>query len=136
MSESGKDQEIQAYIRRAEQSLEAARELSAKGYGAFGASRAYYAAFYAARALLLREGMSFRKHSGVIGAIHRFFVKPGLLSREQGKALNWLFEVRSMGDYDVLVNISPEEAAEAITKAEKFVTAVKELLNQSPPKRE
>lgn len=40
--------EIAANLERAEQSLQAARQLASGGYYDFAASRAYYAAFYAA----------------------------------------------------------------------------------------
>lgn len=49
--------EIAAYMDRAERSIQAARQLVSGGYYDFAASRAYYAAFYAAMALLLREGL-------------------------------------------------------------------------------
>lgn len=39
----------------------------------------YYAMFYAVLALLLREGKSYAKHSGVIGAFYTTFVRTGLL---------------------------------------------------------
>jgi len=45
--------EIAAYLERAQQSLEAAKELASSGYFDFAASRAYYTAFYAATAVLL-----------------------------------------------------------------------------------
>ncbi len=45
--------EIAANLERAEQSIHAARDLIAKSYYDFAASRAYYAAFYAATAVLL-----------------------------------------------------------------------------------
>jgi uncharacterized protein (UPF0332 family) len=49
--------EIAANLQRAEQSVQAAKELVDKGYHDFAASRAYYAAFYAATAVLLSEGV-------------------------------------------------------------------------------
>ncbi len=122
-------QEISAYLQRADQSLQAARELAAKGFYDFAASRAYYAAFYAATALLLQEGMTFRKHSGVLAAIHHHFVKTGRLTKEHGKALNWLFEVRGVGDYGGIAHVSEGEALQAIQEAEKFISAVKALLD-------
>ena len=60
-------QEIAANLERAEQSIQAAKELAAKGYHDFAASRAYYAAFYAATAVLLNEGLDFSKHSPTRG---------------------------------------------------------------------
>ena len=56
--------EIQANLQRAKQAVEAAKKLLSDGYYDFAASRAYYATFYAATALLLKEGMEFSKHSG------------------------------------------------------------------------
>ena len=93
------EQEIAANLERAEQSIKAAKDLAVKGYHDFAASRAYYAAFYGATAVLLNEGLDFSKHSGVIASIHQRFIKTGKLSKEQGKDLNWLFEIRNVGDY-------------------------------------
>jgi uncharacterized protein (UPF0332 family) len=93
------EQEIAANLERAEQSIQAAKYLAVKGYHDFAASRAYYAAFYGATAVLLNGGLDFSKHSGVIASIHQRFVKTGKLSKEQGKDLNWLFEIRNVGDY-------------------------------------
>ncbi len=123
------EDEISAYLDRAEQSLQAARELASGSFYDFAASRAYYAAFYAASALLLREGMEFSKHSGVIAAIHRYFVKTGKLAQEHGKALNWLFEVRGVGDYGGIAHVSRQEVDQAVEVAEKFVGAVRALLS-------
>ena len=91
--------EIAANLDRSVQSIEAARQLTSNGYFDFAASRAYYAAFYAATAVLLQEGLELSKHSAVIASIHQRFVKTGKLDKEQGKTLNWLFELRGVGDY-------------------------------------
>jgi len=61
--------EIAANLERAAASLRAAKELASHGYYDFVASRAYYAAFYAATAVLLCEELEFSKHSGVIASI-------------------------------------------------------------------
>lgn len=93
------------------------------------ASRAYYAAFYAASALLLNEGMDTSKHSGVIALIHQHFVKSGRLNKEQGRNLNWLFELRSVGDYGVSLHVVQQDAQRAVNIAEDFFEAVKALLH-------
>jgi uncharacterized protein (UPF0332 family) len=125
-------EEITASLQRAELSLRAAKELVAKGYYDFAASRAYYAAFYAATAALLSEGIDVGKHSGVIAYIHQKFVKTGRLDKDQGKALNWLFELRSIGDYGVTVHVSQQEAEQAILAAEGFLHAVRPLIPLCP----
>ena len=126
-------EEIAANLERAEQSIEAARQLESGLYYDFAAARAYYAAFYAATALLLNEGVEMSKHSGVIAAIHQRFVKTGKLDKTLGKSLNWLFELRSVGDYGGLAHVSREEAQQAVAAANSFLDAVLELLLTSNP---
>ena len=121
--------EIAANLARAEQSIQAARQLVSSGYYDFAASRAYYAAFYAATAVLLHEGLEMSKHSGVIASIHQRFVKTEKLDKEQGKSLNWLFELRGVGDYGGTAHVSHQDAEQAIEAAEKFLKAASALLH-------
>lgn len=122
------EQEIAANLERAEKSIQAAKELAASGFDDFAASRVYYAAFYAATAALLNEGLEFSKHSGVIASIHQRLVKTGKLDKEQGKELNWLFELRNVGDYGVTIHVSQQDAERAIRFAENFLRVIKSLL--------
>ncbi|HUS73209.1 MAG TPA: HEPN domain-containing protein [Sedimentisphaerales bacterium] len=122
------EQEIAANLERAEQSIQAAKELAASGFYDFVASRSYYAAFYAATAALLNEGLEFSRHSGVIASIHQRLVKTGKLDKEQGKELNWLFELRNVGDYGVTVHVSQQDAERAIRVTENFLRVIKSLL--------
>lgn len=122
--------EIAAHLERAEASIRAAEDLASAGYYNFAASRAYYAAFYAATALLLSEGLEFGKHSGVVAAIHQKFVKTGKLNARYGKALNWLFELRGIGDYGVLVHVSQQDAEQAIKVAADFLRVATSLIQE------
>lgn len=96
----------------------------------FAASRAYYAAFYAATAALLCDELEFSKHSGVIAFIHREFVKTGRLDKKYGKDLNWLFELRGIGDYGATPHVSQRDAEKAIMVAEEFLRAIEELIRE------
>lgn len=120
--------EIASNLERARTSLNVAKELVEKGYYDIAASRAYYAAFYSASALLLKENIDTNKHSGVIALVHQHFVKTGRLNKEQGKNLNWLFELRGVGDYGVSVHVASGEAFRAVSVAEKFFDATNQLL--------
>jgi len=123
-------EEIAANLERAEASIQAARELTTGGYYDFAASRAYYAAFYAATALLLSEELDFSRHSGVIAAIHQRFVKTGKLDKRYGKDLNWLFELRGVGDYGATIHVSDQDARKAIEAAEDFLSAIRSLMRE------
>jgi uncharacterized protein (UPF0332 family) len=76
----------------------------------------------------LNEGIDTSKHSGVIALIHQHFVKSGQLGKEQGRNLNWLFELRSVGDYGVSLHVTMDDARRAVLVAEDFLRVVKGLL--------
>ncbi len=120
--------EITANLQRSETSIRAAKELASKSYYDFVASRAYYAAFYAATALLLSKELEFSRHSGVIASIHQRFVKTGKLDKRHGKDLNWLFELRGVGDYGATIHVSQQDAVRAIEIAEDFLETTKLLI--------
>jgi uncharacterized protein (UPF0332 family) len=120
--------EIASNLERAKTNLNAAKDLLDKNYYDIAASRAYYSAFYGASALLLSEGIDTNKHSGVIALIHQHYVKAGKLDKEQDKNLNWLFELRGVGDYGVSVHVASGEAHRAIQVAEKFFDSVNQIL--------
>ena len=120
--------EILANLERADASVQAARTLIAEDHADFAASRAYYAAFYASTALLISEGVEFRRHSGVIAAVHQRFVKTGRLDQVLGRDLNWLFELRGVGDYGETRHVPAEDAEAAIAAAAGFVRAIKDFL--------
>lgn len=124
-------EEVVAHLERAQKSIEAAKQLVAGLYYDFAAGRAYYAAFYAATAILLHDGVEMSKHSAVIAAVHQRYIKTGKLDKAQGKSLNWLFELRGVGDYGGLAHVSRLEVEQAITAAEQFLLAVLDLLAQS-----
>lgn len=66
-----------ALVRKAQASIASARLLLENGYPDFAISRAYYAMFYVAEALLLMLGLSFSKHGGVIVAFGQHLAKTG-----------------------------------------------------------
>ena len=124
------DQEVTANLERAEESIKAAKDLIKGSYYDFAASRAYYAAFYAATAILVHEDFKFRKHSAVISAIHQQYVKTGKLDKKFGKDLNWLFELRSVGDYGSVIHVPQPDAEKAIEAAESFTNTIKKLMKR------
>ena len=134
MTSADRQDEIRANWQRARDSLDAAKLLLQGGHADFAASRAYYAAFYAACALLLSEGKEFSKHSGVLGAIQKDFVKSRRLSAEQGRALSRLFELRGIGDYGETRHVPEDQAKDALPAAARFVQACGELLREKGAK--
>jgi len=92
-------------------------------------SRAYYAMFDAARAALISVGYApedLKTHASVIGQFSLRMVKSGLVSREVGKSLNDVQEIRQLADY-LPAQVPDEKAKWAVDRAHIFVDAVKAL---------
>lgn len=121
------DEEIAVHLERAQSSMRAARTLVWSGYSDY-AARAYHAAFYAATALLVKEGLTFGKHSGVVAAIHHHFVKTGRLDVKHGRNPNWLFGLRTTGNFGGATHVSTQDAEAAIDAAQEICEAVRQLI--------
>ncbi len=91
-------------------------------------NRLYYACYYAAVALLLKNNVSAQTHSGVKTMLGLHFVSKGLLTIENGKLFTALFEKRHSGDYDDFVFCDREMVDELTPKAKEFIDAVKDLI--------
>jgi uncharacterized protein (UPF0332 family) len=85
-------------LARAKQHLKAARDLLDAHDLADSVSRSYYAIFQAARALLAREALESRKHSGVVSLFNRHFVKPGRVEKRLGTVLKDAWRQRELAD--------------------------------------
>jgi uncharacterized protein (UPF0332 family) len=121
-------QESRELIEKSEQSISAAELLMKEGFFDFSAGRAYYAMFYAIEALLLSREQSFSKHSAVIAAFGKEFVKSGIFdSRFHHYILN-AFDLRNAGDYGVLHAVSEEKAWQTIRQGHELISAIKQYL--------
>jgi len=126
---------MEQFLAKADRSLAAAEVLLRNGHPDFAASRAYYAAFYAASAALLGMGLKFATHRGLLGAVHQQLVKTGKLPTGAGEAIGSLFEARQTGDYESLPCPMPsEEGGEAIALARFFVSEVRSLIQKEDAK--
>ncbi len=108
---------------RSRQELAAAQLLVDNGFPAQAVSRAYYAAFYAAEAALLRIGEVRSKHAGVVAAVARHLVAERGLDPEAGRLLRSLFERRSRADYHT-GPVPADEGRRAVSDAAAVVEAI------------
>ena len=72
-------------------------------------NRIYYAAFYAARALLALKRIDSSRYSGVIALFQEHFVKTGIVSPDVARALPQAFGKRQHSDYDDFAQAEPQE---------------------------
>jgi uncharacterized protein (UPF0332 family) len=113
--------EIQEYIALATEDLSAARDNVRLGHLRVAVSRAYYAMFYAATAVLGSRGQWRSKHQGLIAAFGEFLVKPGLVESRYGRILHDAFEARLDSDYAPHPDLNEASARQLITNADDFV---------------
>jgi uncharacterized protein (UPF0332 family) len=86
--------QINYWIARSEETLKEAKILAEAGYWNACVNRLYYSCVYAITALLLRDGLSTSKHSGVRGFFNRNYVKTGIVPKDLAKVYNLLFDLR------------------------------------------
>lgn len=120
--------ESQQWMTKARSSLIAAKTLLEESLFAEAISRSYYAMFYAAKALLLLDGIDTNKHSVVASAFGREYAKTGKIDPRNHRMLLDGFDWRQKSDYDVYWLATRERAATCQRDAEAFVAQVGELL--------
>ena len=113
---------------KAVQSIRAAELLLNEGYFSFAASRAYYSMFYAVEALLLSRELSFSRHSGVITAFGKEFVKTGAFDSRFHRYLINAFELRNAGDYGAVQAVSEENARQVIEESRELLAVIDQFL--------
>ncbi|GBF80971.1 HEPN domain-containing protein [Aphanothece sacrum] len=114
----------QGLLNKAQRSLDAAKTLKVEGFTEFAVSRAYYAMFYLAEALLEGEGLSFSKHSAVISALGERFARTNRIPQNYHRYLIDAQAQRNRGDYNIDPNLSEADAELLIFRVETFLDFV------------
>ena len=122
-------------MEKVRQNLSAARRDLNAAAPALAASRAYYAMFHAAEAVLETAGLVFNSHRAVIAAFGKAFAKAGKFPVEMHRELITGFERRNEGEYGPSAAVSKEEAEKALRAAEEFVAAVEKFLKEQGGRR-
>jgi hypothetical protein len=91
-------------------------------------SRAYYAAFHYARALLLLDGLEPRTHRGMVSLLMEHYEKPGRLEAGAVSVLARLQTFRGLADYDARERIPKERAQSEVAAARAFVESARPFL--------
>lgn len=120
--------EVRRYLEKADHALRVAEELLQQGYAPDAASKTYYAMFYAAKALLLSEGVDVTKHSAVEASIGYHFAKTGKLDPKYHRMLINARKIREIADYDIDEEVIEPDATLKVGEGREFVAAIRRLL--------
>ena len=119
-----------------QESLDDARLLAEAERWNAGVNRLYYSCFYAVSALLVRDGLSSSRHTGVRSLLNRHYVRTGKVPRDLARVYNDLFERRQEGDYADFVRFQADQVRPWIPQTEAFIAHMKALLSKDAPQVE
>ncbi len=122
--------EVDELLARGEERLRAARHLLQGGHFSDAVSRAYYAMYFAARALLWSRGLEARTHGGLAALLYEHFVKTKLLEKDVAGLLPTAMAARHEADYGFPDTATELEARETLADAERFVQRVRAILGK------
>ena len=111
-------------LERASGTRTEARALLGMGHLRGAVNRIYYACFYAVSALLLCEGRSSSKHTGLRALFNCEWVKTGRVGPDMGAFYNALFDNRQEADYEDLATFDLAEVQVWFDTAVAFVAEI------------
>jgi len=118
-------------LSRADETLKDARILAKSDRWDSSVNRLYYACFYAVSALLMVNGLSSSKHSGIRSLFNKHFVKSEKVPKKLAAIYNDLLERRQEVDYIDFINFREEQVMPWISKAEEFINFISGLIKDS-----
>jgi putative toxin-antitoxin system, antitoxin component len=107
-----------------------AEEMIATAHWNLAIQRLYYAAFYMASALLVKNKISAQTHNGVVGQLGMHFVKTGKLNKEDGRLYSRLLQNRITGDYNDFFDFTDQDAIELLEPTRALLEKLKDLIDK------
>ncbi|MBD5481600.1 MAG: HEPN domain-containing protein [Lachnospiraceae bacterium] len=124
-----KEKDLYQYrIASALETLETAKWCVSNRHYKDAINRCYYAAFYAAKAVLALEAVDFKRHKDVVSYFNKHYIATGKLPKEVGKKLAHLQRKRENSDYDDFFIASLEETEKQLESAEYIIEAIQKYL--------
>ena len=111
----------------AEDRLDTARLLLENDKYEDAISRAYYAMFHSAKALLLEKGSDPKTHAGTASELGQLYREE--LGKEMTREFSRVQEKRERADYGELTEIKQEETEKIIRSVEDFVSKASDLIS-------
>ena len=115
-------------VNQAEETVQSAKLCKENHFYKDAINRAYYAAFYAIKAVLAVEGVDFKRHKDVVAYFNQHYVATEKFEREMGKRIGRLKTMREDCDYDDFYVIERDEVLEQLRTAEIVIGAVRRYM--------
>lgn len=121
--------EVEELLDKARRSIKTAQKIFKDGEVDFAGSRAYYALFYIAEALLLERGLAFSSHSAVIANFGKEFAKTQALNPKFHNYLIKAQDRRNIGDYAIGSHLTDDDVREMLDWGKEFLKAAEKYLS-------
>lgn len=118
-------------LQEAKDTLQVAERCLQDGFYKDSINRSYYAAFYCIKAVLALGTIDFKRHKDVMAHFNKEYVATEIFSRELGRRLGTLKQLREKSDYDDFYIASKKEAEKQLEDAKLFLQEVKKFMEQS-----
>ncbi len=92
-------------------------------------NRAYYAIFYAIRAVLALEQMDFKRHKDVIAYFNKNYINTEVFPKQIGRKISQAQRIREDSDYDDEYVPSYEKTEQQIETAHELIDLVEKYIN-------
>lgn len=94
-------------------------------------NRLYYACFYAITALLMKNNIEAKSHSGIKTQFFLIFVKTKKIDIEFGKLYSDLFDWRQKGDYGDFFDFEMKDVKPLMKPTAELINRIKEEIDKS-----
>jgi uncharacterized protein (UPF0332 family) len=131
LNEEEKDIVVQHRLKRANETLAETKDLLNLNRWHGAANRLYYACYYAVTALLIKHGHMSHTHGGAKGLLGKYFVSTNIVSKEQNKLYEKLFDLRQNSDYSDWISIEEIDIKPLLEPAEKFIVSIENLIKET-----
>ena len=128
LDETSRQEIIKYRIEKSDSALQEADILAINNFFDIAVTRLYYACYYLASALLIKEGSETTTHAGVKRMFSLKFIRTGILDQKYFQILSNLLQGRQLSDYEDF--IYQDEVSYQLYRSEaiNFCNKVKELL--------
>ena len=118
-------------LNKAKETLETARMIFNDGKDFTSANnRAYYAIFYAIRAVLAIEEIDFKRHKDVLAYFNKEYVNKEKFPKKIGRKISQAQRVREDSDYDDDYEPSLEKTEQQIDTAQELIDLVEKYIGE------
>ena len=117
-------------LNRAKETLQTAKMIFKDGKDFSSANnRAYYAIFYAIRAILAIKEVDFKRHKDVLAYFNKEYINKEIFPKMIGRKISQAQRIREDSDYDDEYEPSLEKTEQQIETAQELIELVEDYIN-------